>query len=57
MAKTFSEKLSIGQMAKLNNISVQTLRYYEKMGLLSPKWVDAGASTVIMTLSSPVLWI
>lgn len=43
MAKTFSLKLSIGQMAKLNNISVQTLRYYEKMGLLSPKWVDAGS--------------
>ena len=43
MAKTLSSKLSIGQMAKLNNVSVQALRYYEKMGLLSPKWVDAGS--------------
>ena len=28
--------LSIGQMAKLNNISTQTLRLYEKMGLIDP---------------------
>lgn len=28
--------LSIGQMAKLNNISTQTLRFYEKLNLLDP---------------------
>jgi len=28
--------LSIGQMAKLNNMSAQTLRFYEKMKLLDP---------------------
>lgn len=40
MAKYISSKLTIGQMAKLNNVSVQTLRYYERIGLLTPKWVD-----------------
>ncbi|RRD93730.1 MerR family transcriptional regulator [Clostridiales bacterium COT073_COT-073] len=40
MSDNPQRKLSIGQMAKLNNISVQTLRYYEKLGLLVPKWVD-----------------
>lgn len=34
------EKLSIGQMAKLNNISKQTLRYYDKIKLLEPRIVD-----------------
>lgn len=29
-------KLTISQMAKLNNISTQTLRYYDKIGLLKP---------------------
>jgi len=33
-------KLSVGQMSKLNNISKQTLRYYDKIGLLSPDEVD-----------------
>lgn len=35
-----AKKLSIGQMAKLNRISVQTLRYYERLGLLRPKSID-----------------
>ena len=30
------EWLTIGQMAKLNGVSQQTLRFYDKMGLLSP---------------------
>lgn len=34
------ERLSIGKMAKLNQVTVQTLRYYEKFGLLSPMIVD-----------------
>lgn len=32
--------LSIGQMAKLHNISERTLRLYHKMGLLVPRYVD-----------------
>ncbi|WP_250673734.1 MerR family transcriptional regulator [Paraclostridium ghonii] len=32
--------LSIGQMAKLNNISVQTLRHYEKLELLIPSYTN-----------------
>ncbi len=35
-----SNKLSIGEMAKLNKVSIQTLRYYDKLGLLVPKWVS-----------------
>lgn len=34
------EKLSIGRMAELNHTSVQTLRYYDKLGLLKPEFVD-----------------
>lgn len=31
---------SIGETAKLFNITVQTLRYYEKMGLIAPEYVN-----------------
>ena len=31
---------SIGEMAKLNNISVQTLRHYDKVGLLKPSYIN-----------------
>lgn len=34
------EKLSIGQMAKLNHISKQTLRYYDHIKLLEPMGVN-----------------
>ncbi|MFO7887862.1 MAG: MerR family transcriptional regulator [Eubacteriales bacterium] len=34
------KKLTVGEMAKLNNISKQTLRYYDKIGLVSPEKVD-----------------
>jgi len=34
------KKISIGQMAKLNNISIQTLHHYDKIGLLSPNYTD-----------------
>lgn len=33
-------KLTIGQMAKLNNISEQTLRLYDKIGLLKPDVIN-----------------
>ncbi|OCN05223.1 hypothetical protein A4S06_02235 [Erysipelotrichaceae bacterium MTC7] len=32
--------LSIGEMAKLNDVSVQRLRYYDSLGMLSPVYVD-----------------
>lgn len=35
-----NQKLSIGQMAKLNGISVQTMRYYEKRRLITPAETD-----------------
>lgn len=34
------EKISIGKMARLNNVSVQTLHHYDKIGLLSPGYID-----------------
>ncbi|WP_027399393.1 MerR family transcriptional regulator [Anaerovorax odorimutans] len=34
------ERLTIGQMAKLNNISEQTLRVYDKKKLLLPLYID-----------------
>lgn len=34
------DKLSIGRMAELTHTSVQTLRYYDKLGLLKPEFVD-----------------
>jgi len=33
-------RLTIGEMAKLNNISSQTLRYYDQIGLIHPEWID-----------------
>ncbi|MGD9569862.1 MAG: helix-turn-helix domain-containing protein [Sedimentibacter sp.] len=33
-------KLTIGQMAEINHISEQTLRYYDKIGILKPVVVD-----------------
>lgn len=33
-------KFTIGKMAQINNISEQTLRYYDKIGLLKPVEVD-----------------
>ncbi len=34
------EKLTVGKMAKLNNISVQTLHHYDKIDLLKPINID-----------------
>ena len=31
---------SIGETAKINNISVKALRVYDEMGLLKPKYID-----------------
>lgn len=35
-----SDLLSIGKMAELNHISIATLRLYDKMGLLRPRYTD-----------------
>lgn len=32
--------LSIGQMAQLNRVSIQTLRLYDKMGILKPSYIN-----------------
>ncbi len=32
--------LSIGEVAKIRNIDVQSLRYYEKLGILIPAYVN-----------------
>ena len=34
------DKLTIGQMARLNHLSPSTLRYYESMGLVLPAYTD-----------------
>ncbi|WP_040214332.1 MerR family transcriptional regulator [Clostridium polynesiense] len=33
-------KVTVGEMAKIHNISAQTLRYYDKIQLFSPQYVD-----------------
>lgn len=35
-----SELMSIGKMAEINNLSVATLRLYDKLGLIKPEYVD-----------------
>ena len=37
---TKEQLVSIGEMARLNNISTQTLRYYDSMDLLKPTYID-----------------
>lgn len=36
-------KLSIGEMAKLNNTTVPTLRLYDEIGLLKPHYIDSSS--------------
>lgn len=31
---------SIGKLSKLTNVHIQSLRYYEKIGILTPKFID-----------------
>ena len=37
-------KFSIGEVSKLHNISVQTLRHYDKIGLLKPAYINEKSS-------------
>ena len=36
--------LRIGQFSKLAKITVKTLRYYDKIGLLKPAMIDSSSS-------------
>ena len=46
------EKLTIGQMAELNHVSEQTLRLYDREGLMKPR----SPATVIITSPNPPGW-
>jgi DNA-binding transcriptional MerR regulator len=35
-----NEKLSIGKMAELNRVTTETLRHYDRVGVLKPEYVD-----------------
>lgn len=35
--------LSIGQVSEICRISVKTLRYYDKIGLLKPVYIDSAS--------------
>lgn len=37
-------RLSIGEMSKLHNVSIHTLRYYDEIGLLNPSEVDVNSN-------------
>ena len=41
---------SIGKMAELNNVSVPTLRLYDELGLLKPKYVDPDSGYLILVV-------
>ena len=32
--------LNIGRMAQINQVTVPTLRLYDRLGLLKPRWID-----------------
>lgn len=40
MERNSLERIPVGKMAELNQISVQTLRFYEKIGLITPDHID-----------------
>lgn len=42
--RKMNTKFSIGEVAKLHNISVQTLRHYDKIGLLKPAYVNESSN-------------
>lgn len=44
MMKLEEKKLSIGQMAKLNNVTERSLRLYHENGLLVPAYIDESSS-------------
>ena len=38
------ELLSIGEVSKLTEVSVKSLRYYEKIGILKPAYTDVDSN-------------
>ena len=36
-----NQYLSIGKVSKLKNVSIKSLRYYDKIGILRPAFVNA----------------
>ncbi len=40
MEVNLDRKFSIGEVSKLHNVSVQTLRHYDKIGLLKPAYIN-----------------
>ena len=49
--------LTIGQMAELNHVSSQTLRLYDKKGLLSPAYQGKATATATTMWTSANGWI
>ena len=44
-----NELISIGKMAEINQITIATLRLYDKIGLLHPRFVDTETGELIET--------
>lgn len=51
------KKMTIGQMARMNHISEQTLRLYDREGLLSLWDGTKKTATAIMTSARAPSWI
>ena len=48
---------SIGELSKLQNISRQTLIFYDKIGLFRPAYTDLITVTAITVPASLTIWI
>lgn len=46
--------LSIGQMAKMNHTTVPTLRLYDQLGLLHPRYTDPEPTVIMTSARTPV---
>lgn len=42
---------SIGETAKINNISIQALRHYDKIGILKPAYIDLNTNYRYYTIN------
>lgn len=43
-------EFKIGEMAKMNNVTIHTLRHYDKIGILKPSHIDEGSGYRFYTL-------
>ncbi len=48
---------SIGEVSKLANVSIKALRYYDKIDLFKPAYVDRIQATAIIQIPSSFIWI